>query len=357
MLTAITVAVLGVLAVNHAVAQSPAANLVVTVELATNSSHPGTQATMTVNGTGVSLSGSPGPSNSLQYSTNFNETRVITMWPSSYSVSLASVSGYTYTYSTSCFGTMNAGETRNCTVRASNVSGSGSARLIVYTSVINNGGGSSQSGDFTITVSGNNVSPASFRGMSGGTTVTLNPGSYNADVLSITNYNRTRSNDCSGSVSAGETRSCVITLDDVGSVAGAYFAPLTCSPSRQSALVGQTISFVATGGTGSYNWATANRVYLNAGPRVTIMQEGAGTQTVIVTSGHETALCVVDAYASGTYVPPVGQVKGTATGPGLPNTGMGGNLARTIATLVGGLMVAGLFVATLRRGLVAIFAR
>lgn len=336
-------------------AQSPASNLVVNVQLASGSAHPGTQATVTVVGTGASLGGSPGSGNTLQYSTNFSDTRVVTMWPSSYSVSVASVTGYTYSYSTSCFGTMSSGETRTCTVTATkNGSGSGSARLVVYTNVINNSGGSLTPNDFTMTVSGNSASPASFRGSSGGVTVALNPGSYNADILSATNYGRTRSSDCSGSIGAGETRSCVITLDDLGTVLGISHSPLTCTPSRQSAQLGQTITFNATGGSGSYNWATASRVYLNAGSRLNIIQEGVGTHTVIVTSNHETAICIVDAFApTGT----TGAVKGISTTPGLPNTGAGGNLALTLVSLTVLGVFGALFVGVGRRGLAVILSR
>ncbi len=343
---------LGSVFVTEAEAQAPAANLIVSVQLASGSAHPGTQATVTVSGAGVSLGGSPGPSNTLQYSTNFNDTKVVTMWPSSYSVSVASVSGYIYSYSSSCFGTMNSGETRTCTVTATKTgTGSGSAQLIVYTNVINNSGGSLQPNDFTIVVSGNNVNPASFRGQSGGTTVSLNSGTYSADILNAVNYTRSRSNDCSGSISSGEIRTCVITLDDMGSVAGISTSPLTCTPSRQSALLGQTISFVATGGGPVYNWATANRVYLNAGSRLNIVQEGAGTHTVLVTSNQETAVCVVDAFAG------TGAVKGISTGPGLPNTGMGGSLALTLLALAvigGGAVFMGMVG---RRGISAILSR
>lgn len=357
---AAAVALFGAFAVGMALlpaqagAQSPAANLVVTVQLGANSSHPGTQATVTVTATGASLGGTPGTGNTLQYSTNFNDTRVVTHWPSSYAVSVAAVTGYTHTYSTGCFGTTVGGETRSCTVTATqNSAGGGSARLIVFTTVINNGGGNLGPRDFTIVVTGNSASPASSRGASGGTTVFLNPGSYSADILSATNYTRSRSSDCSGSISTGEVRNCSITLDDTGAVLGTFTSPLTCTPSRQAAALGQTISFNATGGSGTFNWATANRVYLNTGPRLNVIQEVAGTYTVIVTSGHESALCIVDTLATTGG----GAVKGISTGPGLPNTGEGGNLALTLLALalLGG--AAALFATIGRRGVLAILAQ
>lgn len=344
----------GAFAITTAYAQSSSANLVVNVQLATGSSHPGTQATVTVTATGASLGGTPGAGNTLQYSTNFNDTRVVTHWPSSYAVSVASVAGYTYGYGAGCFGTTVGGETRSCTVTATqNGASSGSSRLVVHTTVINNSGGNLQPNNFTIVVTGNNASPASSRGTSGGTTVFLNPGTYSADILSATNYTRSRSSECSGSISRGEVRTCVITLDDTGAVLGAFTSPLTCTPSRQSVLIGQTISFTATGGGPVYNWATANRVYLNAGSRLNIIQETAGTYTVIVSSGHESALCIVDALATSGG----GAVKGVSTGPGLPNTGEGGNFALTllVLALLGG--AAALFATIGRRGVAFILSK
>src|SRR5207247_10385672 len=60
-------------------------------------------------------------------------------------------------------------------------------------------------------------SPASFPGAeSSGTTVALNAGSYSVSASSIAGYAQTgASSDCSGTIAAGETRTCTIVNDDV----------------------------------------------------------------------------------------------------------------------------------------------
>src|SRR5439155_23620460 len=64
---------------------------------------------------------------------------------------------------------------------------------------------------------GSSPSPASFPGAeSSGTTVALNAGSYSVSASSVTGYAQTgASTDCSGTIGAGETRTCTIVNDDV----------------------------------------------------------------------------------------------------------------------------------------------
>ena len=52
--------------------------------------------------------------------------------------------------------------------------------ILVTKQVINEGGGSARPSDFTITVDGNNPTPASFDGSSSGTTVQLLEGRYSS---------------------------------------------------------------------------------------------------------------------------------------------------------------------------------
>ena len=87
--------------------------------------------------------------------------------------------------------------------------------------------------DFIITVAGQNVNPSQFGGSSSGTEVTLNPGSYavtedfsgiegivteddNGNTISgvlinVLDGQVTSSEGCSGSIQAGETKTCTIT--------------------------------------------------------------------------------------------------------------------------------------------------
>jgi predicted ribosomally synthesized peptide with SipW-like signal peptide len=92
--------------------------------------------------------------------------------------------------------------------------------LTVYKNVINDdevqGDEDLEAADFTINVSGTNPNPSSFPGNENGTVVTLEPGSYSVSEDPVVGYNTTFSTDCSGSIAAGETKSCTVTNDDQG---------------------------------------------------------------------------------------------------------------------------------------------
>ena len=94
------------------------------------------------------------------------------------------------------------------------------ATLTVVTHVINNNGGVKQASDFTINVSGT-ASPSSSPGAEGGGTVfTLDAGSgYAVSVFSPAGYIVSSSGDCSGSVNAGDSKTCAITADDIATTA------------------------------------------------------------------------------------------------------------------------------------------
>ena len=84
--------------------------------------------------------------------------------------------------------------------------------IVVTKQVINEGGGSARPSDFTITVDGNNPTPASFDGSSSGTTVQLLEGRYAVTESGSTpNYDFTLSRGCSGNIRAGESKVCTIT--------------------------------------------------------------------------------------------------------------------------------------------------
>src|SRR5204862_446728 len=93
----------------------------------------------------------------------------------------------------------------------------GQPKLIVINHVINDNGGTATAAGFTMSVTGSSPSPASFPGAeSSGTTVALNAGSYSVSASSVTGYAQTSaSTDCSGTIAAGETRTCTIVNDDV----------------------------------------------------------------------------------------------------------------------------------------------
>ncbi len=87
--------------------------------------------------------------------------------------------------------------------------------LIVLKHVINDNGGTATASSFTMTVSGDSPSPASFPGAeSPGTTVTLSPGSYGVTESGLAGYSPSYSADCSGTIAAGQTKTCTVTNDD-----------------------------------------------------------------------------------------------------------------------------------------------
>lgn len=87
-------------------------------------------------------------------------------------------------------------------------------RLTVIKHVVNNNGGTKTASDFTMQVTGTNVSNPSFAGSEQGVTVTLDAGSYSADEIGVTGYDKTLGSNCSGTIGAGEQKTCTVTNND-----------------------------------------------------------------------------------------------------------------------------------------------
>ncbi|MFH1598282.1 MAG: hypothetical protein ABIB97_04415, partial [Patescibacteria group bacterium] len=87
-------------------------------------------------------------------------------------------------------------------------------QLTVIKHVINDDGGTAVAADFTMNVTGTNVSNPSFPGDESGTTVTLNAGSYSVDEVELPGYTKTLGSDCSGTIEVGIAKVCTITNDD-----------------------------------------------------------------------------------------------------------------------------------------------
>ena len=138
----------------------------------------------------------------------------VTLEPGGYSVTENPLPDYTSSSSNGCTGTVSAGQTKQCVI-TNTYSASPppvtTGEIIVTKRVINEGGGSARPSDFTITVDGNNPTPALFDGSSSGTTVTLEPGGYSVTENPLPDYTSSSSNGCTGTVSAGQTKQCVIT--------------------------------------------------------------------------------------------------------------------------------------------------
>ena len=104
------------------------------------------------------------------------------------------------------------GDEKTCYITNSDIQ----PELIVIKIVNNRGYGEAVPSDFTMLVSGTNVSPTSFPGASApGTLVTLNAGMYEvtetADPDLLLLYGVYYSDDCEGTIAVGETKTCTVT--------------------------------------------------------------------------------------------------------------------------------------------------
>ena len=120
--------------------------------------------------------------------------------------------GYNSSYSPDCYGEINPGENKTCTITNDDIP---TAQLVVIKHVINNDGGTASSSDFTMLVNGNNPSPGAFQGSETGTNVTIYEGSYDVWEYSRSDYSQSNSPDCSGFIKGGEIKTCTITNDDL----------------------------------------------------------------------------------------------------------------------------------------------
>ena len=90
--------------------------------------------------------------------------------------------------------------------------------LYVITDVVNTDGGTKQASDFNVSISGGAPNPGSFVGSATGKEVFVTPGSTYSVTQSNTQtgyYPAYRSANCTGSLSAGESKTCVIVNDDI----------------------------------------------------------------------------------------------------------------------------------------------
>lgn len=89
------------------------------------------------------------------------------------------------------------------------------AKLIVKVHVNNDDGGTKKANDFTILILSNNRSESRIYGSESGMSVILNAGLYGISELADSSYESHLLKECNGSIAAGETRTCIITKDDI----------------------------------------------------------------------------------------------------------------------------------------------
>ena len=89
------------------------------------------------------------------------------------------------------------------------------ATLNVVSHVVDDNGGTAKAGDFDFVVDGVNADPSSFPGNEDGTSVSLDAADYKVSLEDgPSGYDVSYSDDCSGSMAAGDQKTCTVTLDD-----------------------------------------------------------------------------------------------------------------------------------------------
>ena len=127
-----------------------------------------------------------------------------------YSVSESGPPGYAANFD-GCSGSIMLNQTIICTVTNDDIQ----PRLIVIKHVVNDNGGTATASDFTMSVTGANVNPASFPGEEPpGTMVALDAGNYDVTESGPNGYTVSFSADCAGTIAVGETKTCTVTNND-----------------------------------------------------------------------------------------------------------------------------------------------
>jgi hypothetical protein len=146
--------------------------------------------------------------------------------------------------------------------------------LHVIKTVINNDGGNKTASDFTINVTGTSVSNSSFTGEEDpGTTITLDAGAYSVDEDEDSDYTKSLSADCSGTIASGEEKTCTITNND---------KEIQSSPSSGGgSSSGGTIYGCKDPNATNYNYFSSSR------PSMCIYSSSTPTTTVVVSEKTE----------------------------------------------------------------------
>ncbi|MEE8466189.1 MAG: hypothetical protein V3S68_06885, partial [Dehalococcoidia bacterium] len=117
------------------------------------------------------------------------------------------------TFSAGCAGIIALGESRTCIITDDDIT----PHLTVIKAVVNDDGGSAVASDWTMDITGANVSNTGFEGAENpGVTITLDAGGYSVGESSgPSGYTMALSSGCSGVVALGGVQTCIITNDDI----------------------------------------------------------------------------------------------------------------------------------------------
>jgi hypothetical protein len=192
-----------------------------------------------------------------------------------YSISETGPSGYAASYSEGCSGAVAAGETKYCTITNDDIQ----PKLTVTKLVINDNGGTFGSADFTMLVNGAAASPASFAGDAAGTLVLLNAGAFSVSETGPAGYEAILGVDCAGTINIGETKSCIITNDDIAP--RLIVTKIVVNNDGRTAVSGDFTMHVANNGVNVENFSGSNagvEVVMDAGTYAVTESGPAGYQ-------------------------------------------------------------------------------
>jgi len=124
----------------------------------------------------------------------------------------SSPSGFAYLYSSDCQGYINPGEIKNCIITNVAVN----TTLTLITNVVNKYKGTSQPGDFQLSING----PGGQKNVTTGVPIDVDPGQYTATAASINGYlSSPWGYQCTASgtvsVATGDNKTCMIEFDDI----------------------------------------------------------------------------------------------------------------------------------------------
>ena len=128
-----------------------------------------------------------------------------------YNVSENPASGYTASFSPDCSSSISIGQTKTCTITNQDQPGT----LTVFKHVNNTYGGTAAAGNFTMVVNAGHPSNNNFPGSEAGIQLTIDAGSYSVNETGgPSNYSKSLSSGCSGTMTNGGNAICTITNND-----------------------------------------------------------------------------------------------------------------------------------------------
>lgn len=129
--------------------------------------------------------------------------------------------------------------------------------------------------------------------------------------------NTTTANATSGYAALALGAAALVAVLSLGATTSAQTVPVSCSVNTSAVSPNQSVTFTATGGTGSYVWSGRNIDITNeTGTQFVVTYPNPGVYPITVRSGNDSATCTMTVIGSSSNVPVT---------PGLPNTGGGYN--------------------------------